>query len=315
MLVLVLALAQTGEAAADSATISVTNTAGQSDPAAGVPRVFTISGVASIPEDVFVKYRAPGGAPCAPNAESDSGSTLEAGQHEGRFYFAYGDEVNGAFNLQQVYNWSPSGTFAFCIWLAKDSSTIATPIPQTITFRSPVGTIAASVSSTTPGHAASVTVAGSSESPAKVYAKIRSAGGAACAVTFGGDSGESLISGEAVNGSFSVQATTKPLQAGQYTICLWLAYSENDTSPIAGPQPVTFAVALPPSPPPISAACLRDRSVVPHELLLVRAYTRKLRSHHLSRRARRNDRLALSRARATLRRYEGLRHTQCPGGL
>ena len=48
-------------AQADSATLTVTNTAGQSDPAAGLPRVFTVSGVAAVPEELFVLSRPTGG--------------------------------------------------------------------------------------------------------------------------------------------------------------------------------------------------------------------------------------------------------------
>jgi hypothetical protein len=239
-------------ALADSASITVTNTAGQSDPAAGVPRVFTIAGTAGVPERVFVKFRAVGGAPCAPNAQSDSGSTLGSGLNQGYYYFAYGQEVNGTFSLKQVYNWSPPGSFAFCIWLAPEETSITTPITQTIGFRSPVGTITASVGPATPspGQQATVTVTGSSESPARVYAKLRSAGGAGCAPTDAADSGENVISGTEVNGSFSTQATTTQLKAGQYVLCLWLAQSAEDTSPIAGPQPIAFTVALPPPPSP-----------------------------------------------------------------
>src|ERR1035437_824198 len=64
-------------ALADSATITVDNTSGQSDPATQLPRVFTLTGVSAAPESVFVKYRSPGGAPCAPSAQSDSGQTLD----------------------------------------------------------------------------------------------------------------------------------------------------------------------------------------------------------------------------------------------
>jgi hypothetical protein len=308
-------------ALADSASISVTNTAGQSDPAAGVPRVFTISGVASVPEKLFLKYRSPGGAPCAPSAESDSGSTLSQGQQEGAFDFAYDSPVNGAFNLQQVYNWGPPGTFVFCAWLASSENAITTPVTQTITFRSPTGTITATLNPTTPtpGQQTTVTVTGSSESPAKVFAKIRPAGGAGCALTYEADSGENLINNDSVNGSFSTQATTIQSKAGQYLLCLWLAESTTDTSPIAGPQPVTFTVALPPPPPPPpppapSTQCLRDRAGVAHQELVIRSYARRLKSHHLSRKTRRRDMKILVGARKSASKYQSLRQHQCPNG-
>jgi hypothetical protein len=236
------------QASADSATITVTNTAGESDPAAELPRVFTLSGTASVPEYAYVKYRGPGGAPCAPNAHEDSGSMLGA---------FWDGKVEGTFSLKTVMTWKEPGTFMFCIWLSPENNEygereIVTPITQVITFRSPRGTISATVNplTPTPGQQATVTVTGSSEAPEKVFAKIRTAGGAPCAPTYEADTGSDLIEGQNVNGSFSDQATTTQSKAGTYLICLWLASSANDTSPIAGPQPETFTVASPPPPPP-----------------------------------------------------------------
>ncbi len=315
LLALVAVLVYAGSAFADSASISVTTTSGQSDPAAGVPRIFTVSGVASVPERVFVKWRAPGGAPCAPTAQSDTGSTIEY------FDWAYGEEVNGDFSFQKVFTWEQTGPQVFCIWLASNDSTIATPITQVITFRAPNGTITATVNPLTPAPAqqATITVTGSSEAPEKVYAKIRPAGGAPCAQTYEADTGSNLIEGDDVNGSFSEQAQTTQSKAGTYLICLWLAGSANDTSPIAGPQPETFTVASPPPPPPPpppapSAQCLRDRGGVAHEELLIRRYEGKLRARHLSRRTKRNDERALAAARKSAGKYEGLRLHQCPSG-
>jgi hypothetical protein len=309
------------QALADSASITVTNTAGQSDPAAGVPRVFTVSGTAAIPERVFVKFRAPGGAPCAPDAKEDSGETFYEYFGYSPGPFAYDEGVEGSFQTQKVFTWKAPGTKVFCIWLAKDENTITTPIPQTITFRSPTGTIGATISPSTPtpGQQATITVTGSSEAPENVYATIRPAGGASCAPTYESDSGQSLIDEKSVNGSFSVQATTTQSAAGTYLICIWLASSRNDTSPVAGPQPVTFMVGSPPPPPPPrppvpSNSCLRDRAAVANGELLVRRYAHQLKSHHLSRRTRRKDQLALARARKSASKYESLRHHQCPNG-
>jgi hypothetical protein len=318
LFVLVAVLTCAGSAFADSASISVTTTSGQSDPAAGVPRIFTLSGVASVPEHVYVKSRAPGGAPCAPTAESDTGLPTEGYYGD---YWGYGEEVNGDFSFQKVFTWGSSGTEVFCIWLAGGEKTITSPITQAITFRAPTGTITATVNplTPTPGQQATITVTGSSEAPEKVFAKIRPAGGAGCAQTYEADTGSYLIEGGNVNGSFSTQATTTQSKAGTYLICLWLAGSANDTSPIAGPQPEMFTVATPPPPPPPpppapSAACLRDRGDVAHEELLIRRYEGKLRAHHLSGRTRRADEHALAAARISAGKYEGLRRHQCPNG-
>lgn len=316
LLALIAMLVCAGTVLADSASISVTTTAGQSDPAAGVPRIFTLSGVASVPEHVYVKARAPGGAPCAPTADSDTGSTIEQYGDWG-----YGEEVNGDFSFQKVFTWESPGTEVFCIWLASSGSTITTPITQTITFRAPNGTITATVNpiTPTPDEKATITVTGSSEAPEKVFAKIRPSGGAPCAQTYDADTGSSLIDEQEVNGAFTEQATTTQSTAGTYLICLWLASSPNDTSPIAGPQPETFTVASPPPPPPPptpvpSAQCMRDRGGVAHEELLIRRYEGKLRAHHLSRRTKRKYDRSLAAARKSAGSYEGLRRHQCPDG-
>jgi hypothetical protein len=308
-----------GSAFADSASISVTNTAGQSDPAADLPRVFTVSGDTAAPEHIFIKYRSPGGAPCASTANTDTGTWFE---NYNDAYFNDAPEANGAFSYSHAGSWNESGTFVFCIWVAESGDTIvATPITQTITFRSPTGTITATVNPITPepGQKATITITGSSEAAEEVFAKIQPAGGSGCAPTYEADSGSNLVEGEKVNGSFSEQATTTESKAGQYLICLWLAESSNDTSPVAGPQPETFTVASPPPPPPPpppapSAECLRDRGGVAHEEVLIRRYEVKLRAHHLPRRTKRKDERALTAARKSASKYEGLRLHQCPGG-
>ncbi len=239
----------TGQALADSASISVTNTAGQSDPAAEMPRVVTVSGDTAAPERVFIKYRNPGGAPCASTA--DTGSWFENYGDEDDWYET--PEVNGSFSFSHAGTWGEAGTDVFCIWLAKTGETIVSaPITQTITFRSPTGTITATVNPLMPqpGQPATVTVTGASEAAENVYAKVRPAGGAPCAATYEADPGESLIEGANVNGSFGVQATTRQSTAGTYLICLWLTSSPTNTSPVAGPQPETFTVGSPAPPPP-----------------------------------------------------------------
>lgn len=255
MLIFVGLLALCPQAFADSASISVTNTAGQSDPAAEMPRVFTVSGATSAPERIFIKYRNPGGAPCASTAATDTGQWFE------NYYEEYGEafETNGVFSFSHAGTWRSTGTFVFCIWIAPNDDTIVpTPITQTLTFRSPTGTITATVNPLMPrpNQQATITIMGTSEAPENVYAKIRASGGAACATSYEADSGQSLIEGKGVNGSFTVEATTTQSKAGTYVICLWLASSANSTLPIAGPQPENFTVGYPPPPPPPLPPCI-----------------------------------------------------------
>lgn len=255
LLVLTAVFIYSGSAFADSASISVANTAGESDPAAGLSRVFTLGGTVEAPEHAYVRYRGPGGAPCAPTANEDTGLFFDPesdylGLEDERGPF-WGAAIEGEFHVHAVTTWRTPGTFVFCIWIAGGPNEIVkTPITQTITFRSPNGTITATVNPLTPepGQQATVTVTGDSEAPENVYAKVRPAGGAPCASTYNADSGANLIEGQGVNGSFSMQAKTTQSKAGQYLICLWLAGSGNETPVIAGPQPEMFTVVSPPPP-------------------------------------------------------------------
>jgi hypothetical protein len=263
-------LSSSGLALADSASISVTATDGTSDPAAGVPRTYTLSGNVASPKRYYVKYRATGGAACATSAYADSGRTLDGdyGTHW------YGDEMaNGNFSNSRAFTWRTPGTYLFCIWLATSDSEVVTPISQTITFRSPNGTISGTVNPVIPlpGQQATVTISGASEAPKRVYAKVRSEG-APCAQTSYADTGTSVIRDQDVNGSFSIQATTTQQNPGNYVICLWLASSDTDTAPVAGPQPVPFTVAAPPPPP-----CMVP-SIPPNTRLA--SATRKLKVGH-----------------------------------
>jgi hypothetical protein len=241
-----LSLSVAAPAFADTASLSVTTSSGQSDPAAGVPRVFTLSGNASVSEEVFVKYRATGGAACAPTAYSDSGTILD--EHSANPSY-YGTTVNGNFSIRNAFTWGSPGAVMFCIWLAKDDQTVTSPITQVITFRSPTGSISATLNPASPqvGQTTTVNVTGSSEAPASVFATVRSAG-TPCGPTYDSDSGHGLINGTNVNGSFSTQASLSESTPGAYVICLWLAQSSSDTSPIAGPQPEPFTVLAPPAP-------------------------------------------------------------------
>jgi hypothetical protein len=206
--------------------------------------VFTLSGTSAVPTKVWAKYRPAGGAPCAPSPYTDSGQQL---------YSFYGTSVNGAFSLPTAETWRSAGTYVFCIWLGTQSESVSTPFTQAITFRAATGTITATVNPITPrvDEPAAITVTGASEAPAKVFAKVRPAGGAGCAPTYLADSGTELLYGTSVDGAFSLSATTKQSTAGSYLLCLWLATSSEDPAPIAGPQPQRFDVVGPaPLPPP-----------------------------------------------------------------
>jgi hypothetical protein len=264
-------LAFAGPALADSAFIAVNDTAGHSDPATDVPRTFVVSGTTATTKNIYIKYRNPGGAPCAPTASSDSGSWFmdygDDGYYNSR---TRGSGANGNYSFSDVSTWSTPGTYVFCIWIADNRDASVAAITQTITLRAPNGTITATVNPTTPAinQDATITVTGVSEAPKRVYAAIRSAGPTPCAQTYDAETGQGLIDGTAVNGNFSLTATTKQSTAGTYLVCLWLADGDRDLTPVAGPQPMTFAVADPTVvvPPPVvippsqTTGCKKARS-------------------------------------------------------
>jgi hypothetical protein len=242
-----ISMAVAAPAYADTASISFTDAAGNSDPVAGVGRTLTLAGNTAAPEKVYAGWRAAGGAPCAPSAFADAGSDSFTGFSGDTFYDT---SVNGNFKLVKTGTWPTAGTFLFCVWLAPSDTAAVTPISQTITFRQPGGTISATVNPVAPsrGQTATVTVTGSSEAPENVYATIRAAGsGASCAPTYSADAGNGLIDGASVDGAFSTSNTVTESNAGTYLICLWLASSEGSLA-IAGPQPETFTVPAPPPP-------------------------------------------------------------------
>lgn len=230
-------------ASADTASMSFTDAAGHVDPVAGVGRTLAIVGNAAVPEHFYIKHRAAGGAPCAPSWASDSGDD----RIEGFAGDSVDTDVNGNFTLSLTGTWSTAGTELFCIWLAGSGSASSVPISQVVTFRRPTGTISATVdpAQVQAGQSATVTIIGSSESPEQVWGTVRPAG-TPCGVSYDADSGHSLISGQNVNGTFSLQATTTQTAPGTYTICLWLADSSSSGSPIAGPQNASFVVPAPP---------------------------------------------------------------------
>jgi hypothetical protein len=241
---LVLAGVCAGTALADTASLAVTDAGGHADPVADIGRTFTLTGnTPSANKYVFVKYRATGGAACTTSASTDAGQQLSG-------FYERSLGAGGNFQFINTLTWSTPGTFMFCVWIADSSNATATPITQTITFRSPTGTVSATVNPPSPqaGEDATVTIVGSSESPKYVFAKIRPAGGAGCTMSANADSGDELgVYDASVNGAFSLTSTTKQ-DAGTYLICLWLADSSYDSAPTAGPQPVTFTVLAPPPP-------------------------------------------------------------------
>lgn len=260
LLAAVVALGTVGaaDARADGASLAVLDTAGTSDPAADLARVFAVTGNSTTPKSVYVKFRNVGGAPCAPSASTDTGDT--------RGFLPYGTDVNGDFDIRRAGTWTGAGAVRFCIWIASSSSAIATPVQQDVTFRAPAGTVAATLTpgAPLPDQPATVVFSGSAEAPSELFATVKAGGG--CAPTAATDGGDRIVSGTDVSGGFAIPVTLRGQAAGVYTICSWVADSSSDATPLAGPQPLVFTVVAPVVPPapvaPTPPACaLVTRSV------------------------------------------------------
>lgn len=239
-----------GAATAATATVSVTTVpAGQPDPVAYIPRVFTVAGSGPAGTYLYMKQRPAGGAGCAPTAFADPGR-LSTG--------FYGLPINGSYSFQRVATWDAPGDWTFCIWVVPSETTIASAIAQTVSFRTPPGHIATTIRPSTPhvGERAEVTLAGATEAPRRLWLKIRPASAGPCAPTYDADTGQSLIDGWDADGEFAVRRYTWPSSPGQYVLCTWLAGSSYDPWPIAGPEGETFTVM--PLPPVVSSASALD---------------------------------------------------------
>jgi hypothetical protein len=249
-------LAGASAAMAATASVTVTTAGGQSDPVAYIARVFTVAGSGPAGSKLYVRQRPAGGAGCAPTAYADPGR-LSTG--------FYGLPVNGSFSFQRVAAWDAPGDWMFCTWVAPDEMTISSPIAQTVSFRTPAGQMAASILPSTPtvGERAEVTLAGDTEAPRRLWAKVRPAAAGACGPTYDADPGQSLIEGWDADGAFDAKRYTWPATPGQYVVCTWLAGSSYDLWPVAGPQALSFTVI--PRPPVVSSAaalnCRNRRAV------------------------------------------------------
>jgi hypothetical protein len=225
---------------ADSVAIGVTTATGQSDPMAFSPRVFTINGSSSSSRRLYIKYRAADGTACGTVPISEPGRWLTG--------FAGDSTVSGAFGFQKVITWDASGPYLFCYWLAASDSSIVAPMTQTIVFRPPTGAIdVAGIRPAVPkpDQYFTLTLSGTTEAPARVYAKIRRAGGAPCADRYANDPGDNLRNGEDVGGPFTTFPETVEHDPGQYLVCMWLMGAANNPAIIGGPSSRIIRIVQP----------------------------------------------------------------------
>ena len=132
---------------------------------------------------------------------------------------------------------------------------MSAPIAQTITFRAPTGAIAATVNPVAgwSGMDAQVLITGTSEARREVFAAVQNLA-VACAPTYTADPGSRLtIRGPTrVEGAFTLTGTIHLGSAGHYQVCLWLASTSTDPTPVVGPQAIPFDIV--PAPAKVSTA-------------------------------------------------------------
>jgi hypothetical protein len=269
-----LAAVHTPLAHADTATFTVVDTAGNSDPVVAIVRTTRISGENDGPRRLWIRYRPADGSPCAATPASDGGAPLGL---YGQYLFQAGTFTE---DLNQGYlpEYHVPGPYLFCTWFTAtdhDDSAPARPLSQVIVFR-PLGgssSVTATPTSSADGAPTALTLTGSSDIQVYVRATYRPAGGAPCAPTSATDTGtrfiDSLTGGE---GPF-VYAATIPFTTGTWMICTWLDHYEGGT--FSGPQATQITVGAPRATPPTqpvpapTRVATRIRAVLP------------ARAHHL----------------------------------
>lgn len=263
--------------AADGVSLRVIDGNGTEDPVEDVARTFVFEGTSGAPGYLYVKYRAAGGAPCAPSAASDVG--------EG---FLSGEPVNGNFRFARADTWRDAGQVLFCMWIAPNSESVVTPFSRVVTFRVPNGSVSISTNPSVlrPRVPGTITVSGSSEAPRALYVKYRPAGGAPCAPSPASDSGDRYTS-ESVNGAFSFTQAIAFERPGSYVFCAWLREHSEDVEAVGGtPQPFSVVVQAPP--PACVVPRLRGKTVRAARNLLRRAHCsvgtiRRVRNRRIAR--------------------------------
>lgn len=238
--------------AANAVSFRVLDTSNVEDPVEDVARTFVFEGTADAPTRIYVKYRAAGGAPCAPSAFSDSGVAIDP----------YDDAVNGNFRIAYAETWRTSGSYLFCMWLAPTSSTVAPSFSRTVTFRNPNGSVSIAAAPVVflPRVAGTLTVSGVSEAPRRLYVKYRASGGAPCAPSPFADSGQGIDPYDvAVNGAFSIKELRSFDRPASLVLCAWLREGSSDIEPV-GTTPSAFNLLVR-APPPCVVPSLRGRTI------------------------------------------------------
>jgi hypothetical protein len=318
---------------------------------AGETAVATVNGGPG--PSLLVEYRPTGGLGCQATYENDrqaagAPSTVLAGSgsrsapwNREQFEETPPTVGPGPFSVPFTYGMPSPGTYLFCAYLEHgqgESRAVDAATTLTIQVTPPkISAFAVGVpGQPQPGQVFVINYTTQTDQKLSLTTLIQHAGGLPCAASPELDEqenqsqdkpafthSESSYNSQNVvsvfGGPIVTQATDTETLAGPYIICSWIV------GPTAGEVNTAlttpFYVGTPPPPPPaarkptpVSDACLRDRANVAREALVVRRYIRRLKGHHLSRRARRADAKILARARKTLNKEQSLRHHQCPHG-
>jgi hypothetical protein len=265
------ATVRTPLAHADTATFTVVDTAGNSDPVVTIVRTTRISGENDGPRRLWIRYRPADGPPCAATPASDPGAPLGL---YGQYLFQAGTFTE---DLNQGYlpDYHVPGPYLFCTWFTasdQGDSAAVPPFSQVIVFRPLSGssTVAATQTSSADGAPTALTMTGSSDIQVYVRATYRPAGGAPCAATSATDTGTGFIDSLTGGEGLFVYAATIPFTTGTWLICTWLDHYEGGT--FSGPQATQITVGTPTATRPVPKAtrvATKIRAILP------------ARAHHL----------------------------------
>jgi hypothetical protein len=228
-------LAFTAPAAAQSVALTP-----PADPVEDVAFLVTATGVGIEDYNVYGTIKPVGAVGCGPTYDTDADGDN----------FMYGADAEGAYSVADDAKVSQPGQYLLCAWLQEYSSdSVATAATSAIiNVRSARATLAI----TGPTHlrigsTANFTFSGTTEVGRQVIAHVKRDGGRPCGASSNVDDGDNFVSGENVQGNYSVLDAPWKYEIddrGTYRICAWIQEGWSDTAPEAAAT-YTFTVGTP----------------------------------------------------------------------
>jgi hypothetical protein len=244
-LALLTTLALAAPAAAQSVAL-----APPADPVEDVSFLVTATGVGIKDYNVYGTIKPVGAVGCGPTYETDADGDD----------FMYSVDAEGAYSVADDAKVDQPGQYLLCAWLQEyaSDSVAAAATSATVNVRSAQATLAI----TGPTHlrvgtTANFTFTGTTELGRQVVAHVKRDGGRPCGASANVDDGDSFMSGENVQGNYSVLDAPWKYEIddrGTYRICAWIQESWSDATAEAAAT-FTFTVGTP-------AGCSTARSRV-----------------------------------------------------